>query len=215
MTPANPFPIARVAALCLALTTAWSAHAQGTGTPGATGAGMSSSFGSDGYSVLPYTRSGYVGLNLGKPNWRTDCAPGFNCDDGNVSVYLYTGGLINDVLGVELGYVNTGSADRNGGSVRGQGVNLSLVARVPLGPFNVFAKAGGLYGQTRVSADMASGMATGTERGWGGAYAAGAGYDITPQSGVVLEWARNEFRFPGGGGRQAVDSVSLGLVRRF
>ncbi len=215
MTHTHPFPIARVAALCLALTASLPAHAQGTSTTGATGAGMSSGFGSAGYSVLPYTRSGYFGLNLGKSDWRTGCAPGFNCEDGNVSTYLYTGGLINDVLGLELGYVNTGSADRNGGSVRGQGVNLSLVARVPLGAFNVFAKAGGLYGQTRVSADVASGVATGTERGWGGTYAAGAGYDITPQMGVVLEWARNEFRLPGGVGRQDVDSVSLGLVRRF
>ena len=169
----------------------------------------------NGYSLLPYTTSGYAGINLGKPDIRSACAASFSCGDADLAAYVYTGGLVNDVLGIELGYVNTGGANRNGGKTRAQGVNLSLVVRVPLGDFNLFAKAGGLYGQTRVSADAASGVATGKESGWGGTYALGAGYDFTPQLGVVLEWARNEFRFAGGGGRQDVDSLSLGLVRRF
>ena len=199
------------AALALALAAASPALAQGT-----TGSGMrAGGWGSDGYSLLPFTRSGYAGINLGKPDWRPDCTAGFDCDDADVAVYVYTGGLINEVLGLELGYVHTGNAHRNGGALRAQGVNLSLVARVPLGAFNVFAKAGGLYGQTKVSADPAAGIATGTERGWGAAYAAGVGYDFTPQMGMVLEWARREFRFPGGSGRQDVDSLSLGFVRRF
>lgn len=201
-----------VAAICLALAAGLPAHAQ---TGGATASGMRMGAASDGYSLLPYTRSGYAGINLGKPDLRAGCVAGFSCSDADLAVYAYTGGLINDVVGVELGYVNSGSAHRNGGTSRAQGVNLSLVARMPLGAFNVFAKAGALYGHTRVSADALSGVATGKESGWGGAYAAGAGYDFTPQMGVVLEFARNQFRFVGGGGRRDVDSLSLGLVRRF
>ncbi len=209
--PSHHAHLARAAALCAALAACLPAHAQST-----TGSGMrAASLGSDGYSLLPYTRSGYIGLNLGQPDWRSGCVAGFGCGDGNVAAYLYTGGLINDVVGAELGYMNAGGADRNGGTSRAQGVNLSLVARVPIGAFNVFAKLGALYGQTRVSADAASGVATGTRRGWGASYAVGMGYDFTPQMGVVLEWARNEFRVPGSGGKQDLDSLSLGLVRRF
>ena len=205
MTLAKPFHIARAAALGLALATSLPALAQTSGS------GLRASS----YSLLPYTSSGYIGLNLGKPDWRPGCAAGFGCSDADVAVHLYTGGLINDVVGAEIGYNNAGGASRNGGTTRAQGVNLSLVARVPLGGFNVFAKLGALYGETRVSADALSGVATGKERGWGVAYAAGVGYDFTPQMGVVLEWARDEYRLPGGGGRQDLDSVSLGLVRRF
>ncbi len=213
MNHATPSRIARGAAtLCLALITTLPAQAQ---TSDSSGNGMRLGYGGDGYSVLPYTRSGYAGINLGKPDWRSDCTGGFNCGNGDVAVHLYTGGLINDVVGLELGYVNTGSAERNGGKARAQGVNLSLVARVPIGQFNAFAKAGVLYGRTQVSADPASFVATGSQRGWGGAYALGVGYDFTPQMGVVLEMARDEFRFAGNGGRQGVDSLSLGLVRRF
>lgn len=221
MTTIQRLPLARAAAaLCLAIAATVPAQAQtsanSSSASGSTaGSGMrASAFGSDGYSLLPFTRSGYAGINLGKPDWRPGCTTGFDCDDADASVYIYTGGLINEVLGLELGYVNTGSAHRNGGSLRAQGVNLSLVARVPLGAFNVFAKAGGLYGQTKVSADPAAGITTGTERGWGATYAAGVGYDFNRQMGVVLEWARNEFRVPAGG-RDDVDTLSLGLVRRF
>ena len=211
MTSEKPFSLVRATAVCLALAGGLPAQAQS----GTTGSGMRASGYGEGYSILPYTRSGYAGINLGKPEWRPDCVAGFSCDDPNVSVYLYTGGLVNEVLGLEIGYMNSGNADRNGGSVRAQGLNLSLVARVPLGAFNVFAKGGALYGQTRVSADVASGVATGTERGWGGVYGLGAGYDFNPQMGVVLEWARHQFYFPGGDGREDLDTVSLGLVRRF
>lgn len=214
MTPTRPFSFPRAARLagtaaatCLALAASLPALAQTSGS------GMRA--GTDGYSLLPYTRSGYVGLNLGKPDWRTGCTTGFSCGDGDVAAYLYTGGLINDVVGAELGYVNSGGAHRNGGTTRAQGINLSLVARVPVGGFNVFAKLGALYGRTHVSADAASGVATGTETGWGASYAAGMGYDFSRQMGVVLEWTRHEFRLAGGGGRRDLDSVSLGLVRRF
>ncbi len=207
----KPFRLAHAAALSLLLAAALPAHAQSSGS----GMRASASASNHGYSILPYTRSGYVGINLGKPEWSQGCVTGFGCGDADVVGSIYTGGLINDVIGAELGYINAGPADRNGGRTRAQGVNLSLVARVPVGGFNAYAKLGALYGQTRVSAAFASGVATGRETGWGASYALGAGYDFTPQMGVVLEWSRHEFRFPGAGGKQDLDSVSLGLVRRF
>ncbi len=171
---------------------------------------------SDGYSLLPYTRRGYIGLNLGKPEFNVSCGTGgFACDDGSVGAYLYTGGLFNDWVGLELGYLHTDKADRAGGTTRAQGVNLSLMLRAPLGPISAFAKAGTMYSQTRVSSDPLSGIAAGKRRGWGGTYGVGVGFDLTPTSSVVLEWSRYEVRFPGGGGREDLDMTSLGYVHRF
>lgn len=172
------------------------------------------SAGSD-YSLLPYTHRGYVGILVGKPEFKAGCGlGGFTCDDPSVAGSIYTGGMFNDWIGLELGYVNTGRADRGGGRTRAQGVNLRAVLRVPVGGLSAFVKGGGLYGQTRVTADPLSGIAGGKERGWGASYGGGIGYDFTARQGVVLEWSRHQFRFPGEG-RQDVDTTSLGYVIRF
>lgn len=170
----------------------------------------------DGYSLLPYTRRGYIGLNLGKPEFNSGCGTPllFNCEDPDVGGYLYTGGLINDWFGAEVGYLYTGDADRAGGRTSAQGLNLSLVLRAPLGAFNLFAKGGAMYAQTRVSADLLSGVTDGKRRDWAGTYGVGAGFDFTPNAGVVLEWSRYRLRFPGGE-RNDVDMTSLGYVHRF
>jgi OmpA-OmpF porin, OOP family len=166
------------------------------------------------YSLLPYTRSGYVGLNLGQPDFDLRCPSLYNCDDPDWRTHIYTGGLINEWIGAEVGYLYEGKARRGGGDTKAQGINLALVLRAPVGAFNVFGKVGAIYGQTRVSADLLSGLRTGKEDGWGASYALGVGYDFTPQAGVVLEWERNEYQFRGIG-RQNVDSTNLGLVYRF
>ena len=172
--------------------------------------------GGESSSWLPYTGAGYVGLNIGKPRFKTACgSAAFSCDDGSASVYLYTGGLFNDWVGAEVGYYNSGNADRAGGQTRAQGVNLSLVARAPIGPLNAFIKGGAMYGHTRVSSALLSGVESGKRRGWGASYGGGFGFDVTPRSGIVLEWSRLEFRFPGNGGRQHIDNTSLGYVHRF
>lgn len=169
----------------------------------------------DGYSLLPYTSRGYVGLNLGASRFKTDCAANFACDDTRGAAYVYTGGVVNEWLGAEIGYLNTGNASRSGGTTRGQGLDLLLLLRLPLGAaFSVFAKGGAVYGETKVSADAASGTPTGKSRGWGAAYGVGAGYDITPQHSVVLEWMRHELPMPGRG-KQDVETTQVGFVYRF
>lgn len=181
--------------------------------------GMSSSGASsrsDGYSIIPYTRRGYVGINVGRSDYKDlRCGSSlFGCDDSGTRGHVYTGGLFNDWVGMEIGALYEGGVGRGGGTTRAEGVNLSVVGRVPLGAFNLFAKGGATYGRTRVTADALSGLPAGRVRGWGRSFGAGAGYDITPNHGVVLEWARHAFRVPGGG-RRDIDSTSLGYVVRF
>ena len=168
-------------------------------------------------SLLPYTSQGYIGLNVGRPDWKLDCDDPlgvYRCDDPDTRFDLYTGGLINDIVGAEIGYTNEGKFDRAGGRARAEGIKLNLVLRAPIGGFNVFAKGGTIYGRTKVSADALSGVPTGKDSGWGVSWGAGVGYDFTRNLGAVLEWSRNEYRFKGVG-RDDVDSTNLGLVYRF
>ena len=211
-----------IGAACIAALS--TVHAQGTATTGGTsGASPQPStrtntppIGSDRWSLLPYTTQGYVGLNIGKPDWKLDCDDPlglYRCDDPDSRVDIYTGGLINEVIGAEIGYTNEGKFDRAGGRARAEGIKVNLVARAPIGAFNVFAKGGTIYGRTSVTADL-PGVAPGKDSGWGVSWGAGVGYDFTRNLGAVLEWSRNEYRFEGAG-RDDVDSTNLGLVYRF
>ena len=189
-----------------------------TGTPSAAAGSSSASAAAasnDGYSWIPGTRRGYAGINLGRSDYGNPCGSGgFGCDDPRVAGKVYSGGMFNEHLGMELGYVNMGRADRGGGRTEAQGLNASLVGRVPFGAFNAFAKAGVTYGRTRVSAAGASGLATGKGSGWGASYGAGLGWDFNRSSGLVLEWERHDFRFRGLGKRD-VDMTTIGYVHRF
>ena len=168
-----------------------------------------------GYSVLPYTQQGYVGLNIGASDFSNRCGPSlFDCDNPDAAFHIYTGGLFNQWLGIELGYLHTGNADRAGGRTKAEGVNVSLLARAPLGPVNVFAKAGTTYARTVVSADALSGVPSGRVRAWAPSIGVGAGYDFGSNSSVVLEWNRSNYKFAGVG-REAVKTTSLGYVYRF
>lgn len=173
-----------------------------------------SSSSSSGYSVLPWTQQGYVGLNIGKPDYNNSCGSGPTCDDPDAALHVYTGGMFNEWLGLELGYLNMGRADRAGGRTRAHGINLSLVGRIPVGPVNLFAKGGATYGRTEVSADLLSGVSSGKGRGTGLSVGAGVGYDFNRNSSVVLEYGRHDFHFAGVG-RKAVDLTSIGYVHRF
>ncbi len=171
----------------------------------------------NGYSLLPYTNSGYVGLSLGTTDFKTRCGanPALTCDDSKGAFHLFTGGLANPYWGVELGYVHSGNAKRGGGETRAQGLHLSVLGRVPLGnSFSLHAKLGALYGRTRTSAVASSAIPTGSESGWGPTYGLGASLELNRNWSVLLEQNRYEFHFAGVG-RESVDVLSLGVNYRF
>jgi opacity protein-like surface antigen len=169
------------------------------------------------YSFLPYTSNGYVGINLGTPNYGSSCGITdlFSCDDADTGVRIYAGGLFNNWLGMELGYLDLGKAERAGGDTRARGLNFSLVARAPVAnTMSVFGKVGTTYGRTEVTADAASGIPSGKESDWGLSYGVGASFDFSRNWSAVVEWERHNFRFAGGE-REPVKMTSLGLKYRF
>jgi hypothetical protein len=168
-----------------------------------------------GTSYMPYTSGGYVGINVGKPNYKLPCTAGFNCDDPNTSYNIYTGGSFNQWLGAEVGYLYLGKADRQGGTTRGHGLNLSLVGTVPVGQaFKLFGKVGATWGRTTVSANPLSGEPTGDKNGFGTSYGVGGQYDINRDWAAVLQWDRNSMKFAGRG-REDIAATSVGVKYKF
>ncbi len=165
------------------------------------------------YSWIPYTSYGYVGANIGRSDYRSDrCAPGYSCDDSDLGYRIYTGGQFSRAIGVELGYVNIGSFDRNGGHKRGQGANVSLLGNLPLGFANLYAKVGGIYGWTKTSA-YAPGLARGSERDFNWSYGAGLQVEVAPRWAVRADW--DHYRLQFADGRDNVGLYSVGTIYKF
>jgi hypothetical protein len=165
---------------------------------------------------LPGPGRTYLGLNVGRSRYNLPCGSvTLLCDDTDRSVQLYAGTMVGDFWGVQLGYLNMGRIARGGGETSARGLNLSLVGKAPLGrSFGVFGRAGTTYGRTESSALAGSGVATGSDHGFGLSYGAGVSFDFTPRLSATLEWDSNDFRFAGTG-RDPVRSTSLGLQFRY
>jgi len=167
------------------------------------------SMGRSGSSLIPYTQSGYVGLNVGQSNYRADCAPGLDCDDQHTAYKLYVGGMFNDIVGLELGGFDMGWVDRNAGRFRARGVNISLVGQVPMNsPFLLVGRLGTTWGRTN-SESSVPGYA-GTRSAWKPAWGVGVGYRFNPQWAVVLDYDQHRIEVPNDD-NERVDAVTLGV----
>lgn len=201
MTRSHPIQRSLVAAVCAAA--AWGAHAQ-------QGSGLRA----EGSSWIPYTSNGYFGANLGRSDYGGRCIGGFECDRRDWAGKIYLGGMVSPYVGVEVGYAHLGDSERNGGRLRAQGLNLSLVGHLPVGQtFDVFGKVGTTYGWTDTDAAAGTGVNTGSERGFGVSYGAGLAFNLSRNWAAVLEWDRTRYRFADG--RENVDLYSAGVKYRF
>lgn len=163
-------------------------------------------------SYIPYTTAGYVGIAAGQSKYKVGNGNGiYGSDDKDTAVKIYGGGMFNQNLGVELGYINFGEIDRGGGNTKAQGLNLSLVAKAPLGDrFDVYGKVGTTYGWTKTSSAADSGVQGGKDHGFGVSYGVGASYYFTPQIAGTVEYEKHDLKFAGTG-RDYVDLVTVGL----
>lgn len=206
MKISRPHYLARCAAVALPL--AVLPFAAGAQTPTAQNASGSNN------SWLPYTTNGYIGVNLGESRFDNEnCVFGFSCNDksDDLAGKIYVGGMFNPHFGVEVGYVNVGKQKLNGGDRKAQGANVSLVGVIPVERFSFFGKVGSTYSWTETSATAGP---TGDKDGWGLSYGAGVGFDMTPQTQLVLEWDRNRIDFAGANDTD-VDLYTAGVKFRF
>jgi opacity protein-like surface antigen len=165
-------------------------------------------------SFIPLTSHGYVGANVGVSEYDLGgCAPGFDCDDTDIGFKVYTGGKFHRMFGVEVAYINLGQADRSGGHLSAEAVNLSLVGNLPVGErFNVYAKVGGLYGWTETSA-TAPGVSSGEEDDFNWSYGAGVQFDLNRNWALVADW--DHYRLDYVDRNDDIQLWSAGVVYKF
>jgi opacity protein-like surface antigen len=143
--------------------------------------------------------SSYIDLGVGKSDYSLGNGLGiFDSDQGHTSYSLRGGRYFSSNWGMELGYTDFGSVNRAGGRTKADGINLSLVGKMPLSPvFNLLGKVGTTYSRTEVSANPASGIAQGSENGFGLSYGLGVEYAFTPQLSTVLQYESADMKFAG------------------
>ena len=159
--------------------------------------------------------SRYFGFNAGQSDYSVGNGAGnFGSDRKDTAYNIYGGTYFNNNFGVELGYTDFGKINRGGGETEAEGINLSLVGRLPLSnSFNLLGKLGTTYGRTDVSS-QGFGVASGKETGFGVSYGIGAEYSFNPQLSAVLQYDEHKLKFAGNG-RDRVNATTVGLRYRF
>lgn len=160
--------------------------------------------------------SAYVDLSAGKSDFSLgNGIAGFNSDDRDNAYTVRAGSYFNENLGVELGYTDFGNINRAGGATSADGLSLSLVGKFPLSPsFNLLGKIGTTWGRTDVSANPASGIASGSEDGFGWSYGVGAEFAFNPQWSAVLQYESHDLKFAGDR-NDNVAATTLGVRYKF
>jgi opacity protein-like surface antigen len=180
----------QLCAACLIVAAATLTAAGGAQAQSQTASGMSSTY-SQGIS--------YIDLGVGQSDYSLGNGLGiFDSDQGHTSYSLRGGRYFSSNWGMELGYTDFGSVNRAGGSTKADGINLSLVGKMPISPvFNLLGKVGTTYSRTEVSSNPASGIVAGSENAFGLSYGLGAEYSFTPQISVVLQYESADMKFAG------------------
>lgn len=175
----------------------------------------STSGSSSGYALYGAGNS-YIGLNAGRSDYSVGNGIGiFTHDQGDVAYNIYAGSYFNANFGFEFGYTDFGRVNRAGGSTKADGINLSLVGRLPLGTsFNLLGKVGTTYGRTDVSSAAGSGVTAGSESGFDWSYGVGAEYMFNPQWSAVLQYDEHRLKFAGDDNSR-VSATTLGVRYRF
>jgi opacity protein-like surface antigen len=142
----------------------------------------------------------YVGFGAGRSDYSLGNGIGiFDSSEGDTAYNIRAGSYFSNNFGFEAGYTDFGSVNRAGGSTKANGINLSLIGKMPLSEsFNLLGKVGTTYGRTKVSSATGSGVAAGDEKGFGLSYGVGAEYLITPQWSAALEYDSHKLKFAGG-----------------
>ncbi len=143
--------------------------------------------------------SSYIDLGVGQSDFSLDNGIGiFGSDQGDTSYTLRAGRYFGQNWGVELGYTDFGSVSRAGGSTKADGINISLIGKLPLNQaFSLLGKIGTTYSRTEVSSNPASGVVAGSESDYGLSYGIGVAYAFTPKWSATLQYESQDVKFAG------------------
>jgi OOP family OmpA-OmpF porin len=166
---------------------------------------------------MPYQSGfwGTAGLSFGRAKLHAPCPAGAACDlRDNTSWRAFVGGKFNNIIGGEVGLMDLGDYGRGGGQTTARGLDLTLVAGVPLpvGPnSSIYGKLGAAYIRTNVSGP--TGLTEGKESGWGPRVGIGAQFGFTQNWAVRFDADRYRVQFPGS--NQNIDTYMIGAQYSF
>ena len=160
--------------------------------------------------------SSYIDVGVGQSDFSLGNGIGiFGNDQGDKSYSLRGGRYFGENFGLEMAYTDLGSVNRAGGRTKADGINISLIGKVPLKPaFNLLGKVGTTYGRTDVSSNPASGVVAGSERGFGLSYGIGAEYVFAPKWSATLQYESQDMAFAGDR-KERVGATSLSARYQF
>ena len=160
--------------------------------------------------------SGYIGFNAGKSDFSVGGGNGlFSSENKDTAYNVYAGSYFNPNFGMETGFTDFGRINRGGGTTKANGINLSLVGKLPLSQsFNLLGKVGTTYARTDVSSSIASGIPGGKESGFGLSYGVGAEYLFTPAVSAVVQYDEHNMKFAGTS-KERVSAATVGLRYAF
>lgn len=173
----------------------------------------------------------YIGLGAGQADYTDACSQlaneGFtgSCDDTSTGKKIFLGYQFNKNFSIEGGYVDLGKAKATEtflgipvlGFAKAKTWQLVAVGTLPLANnFSLFGKAG-IHNWDAETGISALGLTEKvSDKGTDLTFGVGAGYEITKNLGLRLEWER--FRHVGEKdttGQSDVDLISVGLRYRF
>ena len=165
---------------------------------------------------MPYEKGfwGHAGISFGQSKLDDlQCAPGFPCEDKDQAFRVYAGGRFSNIFGLEVGALNIGKYQANGGEADGWGADIALLAGIPIGANSaIFAKVGTIYARTEVAADV-PGAPSGKERGFGFRYGVGGQLGLTKAWALRADYDRYDVAFPGD--HRDLETVMLGVQYTF
>ena len=160
----------------------------------------------------------YIGLNLGSSDLSQNARDFgiFPNETRGHATNVYFGQYgYRQNMGFEVGYTDFGNVSRSGGTTRAEGLNLSVIGRLPMSTtFNLLGKLGGTYGRTNVSAAAGSGATTGNVEGFDWSYGVGAELAFTTALSAVLQYDEHYMKFVGDQ-KNRVSATTLGLRYRY
>jgi hypothetical protein len=170
-------------------------------------------------SALAVDNGIYVGASVGESGIEVDLNPSLpnaDFDDGDTAFKVNVGWRILDWVGIEANYVDLGSPkdtlqDSAGDDAdiefESDGINFSGLLFLPVGPIDLFARAGFISWDAKLSLDGVGEIAS--DDGMDFSYGAGAQFRVWSLS-LRAEYERFEI-----GAADDVDMISVGLMWTF
>jgi OmpA-OmpF porin, OOP family len=146
----------------------------------------------------------YIGGSIGQSQWKGDDVLDF--DTSKTGGKIYGGYEFTPYFALELGLVDMGRFDHDGGSIKADGVFLDAVGKLPFAPnWSGLARIGGFEGQLDSGAREDTGLSF--------KFGLGVQYDLTPDAAIRAEYER--YRFDALDSTPHTNLFSVGFNYRF